>query len=346
MSIPKSRLAYVQHQKRLEKYLKLIKEVIKRNAKDIALSVAVSNLDPTKPFSFKNNPLLRRQVMEIVNRFVRETTATITLGMMSEWQEMNSFKTKFAKAVLSKYGVKDVMRYGKYFKDNEDALSAFTARRINGMNLSQRIWKEGYEYQTALEDAIGCSIYKGISAVRLARRLERYMTDHDKLEKDYEAKFDEKPKSQNVSYEAMRLARTEINMAYRYADYLSNQQLDFVLGFEVKRSGGLDRERTGDESWVYDCEVCESLKGRYPKDFIFTGWHPNCRCYTIPILMTEDEFFSTEPVNPKNKVTDVPDGFKRWVVDNEERIRKAEERGKLPYFLQENRQVFENILSA
>ena len=37
-------------------------------------------------------------------------------------------------------------------------------------------------------------------------------------------------------------------------------------------------------------------------------------------------------------------GFKKWVIDNEERIRRAEERGKLPYFLQENKKVFENIL--
>ena len=70
-------------------------------------------------------------------------------------------------------------------------------------------------------------------------------------------------------------------------------------------------------------------------------WGSNCRCYKIPILKTEEEFWawdgrseaSTESVN---EVKDVPDSFKKWVLDNQRRIDNAKKRGTLPYFLKDN----------
>ena len=70
-------------------------------------------------------------------------------------------------------------------------------------------------------------------------------------------------------------------------------------------------------------------------------WGSNCRCYKIPILKTEEEFWawdgrseaSTESVN---KVKDVPDSFKKWVLDNQRRIDNAKKRDTLPYFLKDN----------
>ena len=76
-------------------------------------------------------------------------------------------------------------------------------------------------------------------------------------------------------------------------------------------------------------------------------WGSNCMCYTIPILKTEDEFFDDgEDAKSVNEVDDVPQGFKDWVKDNEERIDKAAERGKLPYFIADNKRVVENILKG
>ena len=84
-------------------------------------------------------------------------------------------------------------------------------------------------------------------------------------------------------------------------------------------------------------DICDELAGRYPKNFKFTGWHPQCRCTAIPILKTEDEFLdsldeeSTE--KSENEVTDVPDNFKRWLENNEER---AKRRTSMPYFIKDN----------
>lgn len=74
-------------------------------------------------------------------------------------------------------------------------------------------------------------------------------------------------------------------------------------------------------------------------------WGSNCMCYTIPILKTEDEFFDDDDdAKSVNEVEDVPQGFVDWIKDNKERIDKAEKRGKLPYFIADNRKCVEDIL--
>ncbi len=88
----------------------------------------------------------------------------------------------------------------------------------------------------------------------------------------------------------------------------------------------------------------------YPKDFKFVGWHPNCRCYTTFILMTDEELKARrkallngeEPpkIKSKNEVTDVPENFKKWLKTNKTRIAKAK---SLPYFMKDNSKLVSRI---
>ena len=84
------------------------------------------------------------------------------------------------------------------------------------------------------------------------------------------------------------------------------------------------------------------MTSKSPKDFKFTGWHPHCRCYATTILKTPDEkaedtkriLHGERPAEgSENKVTDVPEGFNKWVKDNEERMAKAK---SLPHFVRDN----------
>lgn len=140
---------------------------------------------------------------------------------------------------------------------------------------------------------------------------------------------------------AMRLARTETNMAYRTSDHTRWQQLDFVVGIEI---------RTSNNHPIAD--ICDELAGRYPKDFKFTGWHPQCRCHAVSILKTPEEMeadneriMNGEDLNGEsiNTVRDMPNNFKDWVKENDSRIAMSNARGTLPYFLNDNRKSWADI---
>ena len=112
----------------------------------------------------------------------------------------------------------------------------------------------------------------------------------------------------------------------------------FRVGYEIKTT------RNGHH--VED--ICDTLAGKYPKDFVFTGWHPQCLCYCIPILKTEDEFWaddSEDSTESINEIKDVPDGFKDWVKDNANRIEAAEKRRTTPYFIADNKEYVNEALS-
>ena len=87
-------------------------------------------------------------------------------------------------------------------------------------------------------------------------------------------------------------------------------------------------------------DICDDLKGRYPKSFKWVGWHPNDLCYVVPIIKSEEKWWEDEDNRgtDNDEITDVPQGFKTWVANNQDRISKAEKRGTLPYFVRDNRE--------
>lgn len=138
---------------------------------------------------------------------------------------------------------------------------------------------------------------------------------------------------------AMRLARTETNMAYRTADQERWRQLDFVIGYRVVLSDNHPEP-----------DICNDLsakrgekgsRGVYPKDFVFKGWHPQCRCYVVPILADEKEFdkiqeaiLNDEPIPESKSVIREPNKyFQDWWKSNKKRVSEAQ---SLPYWVKDN----------
>lgn len=141
---------------------------------------------------------------------------------------------------------------------------------------------------------------------------------------------------------AMRVARTETNIAYRRADNARWQDMDFVLGQRVQLSKNHPKK-----------DICDKLQGDYPKDFVFDGWHPQCFCFCTPILMDESEmakvteaFLKGEKYTPRGKqITDYPADFKDWVREHSEDIAASRERGTEPYFIRNNAQAIDEIIN-
>jgi hypothetical protein len=124
-----------------------------------------------------------------------------------------------------------------------EALKAFQERKINGLGLSDRVWNYSRQLKGELELGIDIALGEGRSAAQLSRDLRQYLQNPDKLFRRVKDKHGILHLSKNAqkyhpgpgvyrsSYKnAMRLTRTEINMAYRVADYEKYQQLDFVTG--------------------------------------------------------------------------------------------------------------------
>lgn len=332
---PNQKNRYRQLNKRLAGYVLLVEQIydeLNLEAAQIALS---TGYDGSKPFHFKDYPKTRDRVNKLKKEFVEELHAVIYRGTSDEWKQSNLVQDLLADRVLKAYGATHRGKKNQvYYQVNSDALQAFQERKISGMNLSGNLWNQAANYREELEYAISSAIQKGTSAVTLSKRLSKYLKDFPSLQKDYTQKFGKAVDCHDCEYRSIRLARSEINMSYRTAEQTRWKQMDFVVGYKIKLSA------------KHPChDICDMLAGDYPKDFFWTGWHPNDMCYLVPILNTEEEFWS-DSTTSVNEVKDVPEGFKKWVKENADRLENAKIRGTQPYFIKDNQKYVEKAKKA
>lgn len=334
--IPDNKSEYNKLERRLMKYVRQVLAVYDSSNLEAAKIALMSSYDALggMPFSFDDYPELKDKVRRMLENWVKDLQAIIYAGTSQEWKKSNEIQDLLANGVLDTYKAKHGGKeYTKYFQVNSDALRTFQERKDRGMDISQKLWNQSADYKQGLETAISTAIQRGTSAITLSKQISQYLNDFKTLQKDYTDKFGHASDARDCEYKSIRLARSEINMAYRNAEQLRWRQMDFVVGYEIHLSYSHP---------VYD--ICDVLKGKYPKDFKWSGWHPNELCYVTSILKTEEEFWSDDRnIVSKNEVKDVPDAFKKWVVDNKERIERAEKRKTLPYFIKDNKELVKGI---
>lgn len=329
---------YKELEARLGKYIALIEGIYDTLNLEAAKAVGRTGYMPGtgEPFKWSDYPQTKKQINDLQARFVDEIGAAIYRGTSDEWKNSNEVQDLVADKVLAAYDVQvSGKKYKHYYQTNPDALKAFQKRKDKGMNLSGKLWKQSEEYKSELEAAISCAIQKGTAATTLSKQLSKYLTDFPKLQKDYKERYGKAAKIHDCHYQSMRLARTEINMAYREAENERWTQMDFIVGYEIKLSN--NHTCRGWRKKYPFRDICDELAGKYPKDFKWSGWHPQCRCYKIPIMKTEEEFWAwdgEETTGSINEVKDVPDRFKEWIDGN---IQRAKSWSNTPYFIRDNK---------
>lgn len=353
--------------KRTEWYALAVRNTFQQRIGEIVAMCEGLELEEGKPFAFADYEIAPK-VEKKLRQLYAEVYRSIRGNIVSEWNYANDTTDKLVKGLFGKASIED-NHYARYFQRNKQAMQAFLTRQTNGLDLSQRVWQYVGQARTDLEAALDLGLGQGLSADTLSRQVREYLHNPDDLFRRFRYKkgedaegnpiygrkwkrrcydkatdsfywVDANPKDYHTgtgvyrsSYKnAMRLTRTETNMAYRSADITRWQQLNFVRGYEVKMSKN------------HPCrDICDDLAGIYPKEFVFTGWHPHCYCYIVPLLCSDEELEEltgqilrgedTESFTPAGMVSEMPEQFTNWIAENSERIQTAQ---SLPYFIRDN----------
>ena len=337
-----------QHKRNLTQYEKQIGTAMEQSQQWVSLQIAqfVTNLSPDKPFRWEDHPVAKQRMEVQAKQLAQTLQQTIENGITQEWALSNQKNDTYTQSAFGEYlqQLPEDKRQ-QYLNNNQEALEAFKQRKVQGLGLSSRVWNITKEYKEEVEMAIDTAVRDGLPATQLATRLKQYLHNPDALFRRVRNRWGELELSKHArayhpgqgvyrsAYKnARRTASTEINIAYRTSDYDRWQQMDFVVGIEIEPS----------HTNHPDHDLCDTLAGKYPKDFKFTGWHPHCRCFATPILKTKQEMQrDTERImqggepeqGSKNGVQSVPKKYEQWVEDNQQRI---ERRNTLPYFLRDN----------
>lgn len=340
-----------QHLANIRRYQRKIDAIYKKAAEQAAQRAASLPAPDDYIFTFDDFPAIKKQIDALMATMAADLELTVTDGVRAEWDLANAKNDALVDSVLG-----DMGKLARYHRTHEDALGAFLARKQNGLGLSDRVWKYTSQFKDEIEMGLDLGIREGMDAASIARSIQKYLQYPDMLfrrVKDEHGIFQLSQRAaafhpgQGVyrsSYKnALRLAATETNIAYRSADHERRQDFDFIVGVEVHLSNNHTVLNHKKER-VPLIDICDELQGKYPKEFKFVGWHPNCRCIAVDITKTKEEVKAdmerirngerpSDPSTSENYVGDMPEGFTQWMQDNAERLESAK---SLPYFVRDN----------
>lgn len=365
--------------KRTEGYAANVREIYRVYMNRLINLVKGVELEEGKPFSFSGYGY-GDEATAIFREMYSSLYQEIRKDVENEWILSNNNNDDLVKSIFGESSIKSNL-FARFFKRNKEAMDAFFARKTGkeGLSLSQKVWRYTGQFREELENCLDLAIGEGTGANKLASKIQTYLQDPDRFYRRFRVKagedengntiygrqwkrrvydkesqgykwIDDNPKKfhpgrgvYRSSYRnAQRLARTETNIAYRTADFERWEQLDFIIGYEIKVSKNHPH---------YD--ICDELAGKYPKTFKWTGWHPNCRCFMIPVLAGGDEIAEMierimagedREISQKQEIKEFPGSFSRWIRENEDRMNEAKTKGTLPYFIKDNPSAIKKIL--
>lgn len=327
-------------------------------------------------FNFDNFPQLKARLNDIFNDYYQNS--------------LLCYKSSITDGVALAYN-HDEMVIGGYSVLTDKAIriardtaaATFISNRLktkNGLNLAQIVWnycqQTKSEFEMAMSNTVADGIKQGSSAEEIGKSIRRYLNDPDMMYRRYhtikvqkngkkkdvvtwrrrriidgKVRFIEEPLEKvgmgvyrSARKNALRVARTEINAAYHKARNERWQNEPFVIGqyIHVSPQHNID-------------DICNDLEGRYPKDYVWISWHPQCICTSDPITIQGEEkkeFYKrlmagedmSNYVSPFAVLT-MPEKYNQYIKDNSEAIVKAGMRGKLAWHLQDNTKYWAHLLS-
>lgn len=327
-------------------------------------------------FNFDNFPQLKARLNDIFNDYYQNSLLCYKSGIT----DGVALAYNHDEMVIGGYSVltDKAIRVAR-----DTAAATFIANRLktkNGLNLSQIIWnycqQTKSEFEMAMSNTIADGIKKGSSAEEVGKSIRKYLNDPDMMYRRYhtikvqkngkkkdvvtwrrrriidgKVRFVEEPLKKvgmgvyrSARKNALRVARTEINSAYHKARNERWQKEPFVIGqyIHVSPQHNID-------------DICNDLEGRYPKDYVWISWHPQCICTSDPITIQGEEkkeFYKrlmagedmSNYVSPFAVLT-MPEKYNQYIKDNSEAIVKAGMKGKLAWHLQDNTKYWAHLLS-
>ena len=313
-----------------------------------------------QPFTFEPNRPETKALIKSLDALAAKTDRLLEDSVSLAWQKgedsvTNACYSAFGRTQAGRNAVRAIAdRAREDLRGRGVSAGAFYTQKHGGLNISDRVWGNSLFAKQEIEEIIQQGILQGKSADEISRSVRGYLSNPSKLFRRVRNKetgaLELSKAAKNYhpgrgvyrsSYQnALRLARTEVNAAYRRAEWESYQNNPLITGYKIELSNNHTTTIKGKKVALRD--ICDELAGEYPKSFQWTGWHPQCRCRMVPIFIKEGDFRSRiralaagklDTWKPSNTVTEPPKAFTDWVADNADRLKAGKQ---MPYFIADN----------
>lgn len=325
-------------------------------------------------FTWQENPAAAKAIEQRLNavantldgQLSKATERSFALGQASTEHALTK---ALGKDKATKQEVEDINAdaAAEMRRRGADGHTYYTQKR-GGVSISDKVWNITESTKLEIEIAIQNAALEGQSADDLARTIQQYLEHPERLFRSVRVKdpvtgewtgeyrmskaAQQCHPGQGVyrsSYKnALRLARTELTQAYRRAEWETYQDNPLITGYRIELSNNHTTTVVTKKGRRVEPlrDICDEMAGtQYPKTFLWTGWHPQCRCRMVPITITTDDFKERvkarhrgklDEWKPKEQTTEMPAAFTKWVEENKHRWQQPGH--SAPFFIRDNYQ--------
>lgn len=172
-----------------------------------------------------------------------------------------------------------------------------TWQDTRGYTLSDRIWAVGDITADQIDKLLQESIASGTPSLTLAKQLEQYLIPGRNLRTD-------RPYGTDVSYYAMRLARSEITRGFSLATSAAANANPLVNRMYYHLSAAhVHTPNDPCEQWAAQSNAQDGFpKDECPLPMVDT--HPQCICYLTMGVISKDEFLTQYGSEPPQEWVD------------------------------------------
>jgi hypothetical protein len=245
-------------------------------------TVTYANLSTrTTAIRFQMEAMARKIGVEI-SRGVSDTTFKV----------VDLYET-YADSVVAGSGLPAAVLRGAFDAVPLQAMQAVLNRMYgDGFTFSDRVWRISSAATAGVKDIVGSGVASGESAVKMAARLKQYLVDPSVGPAWTTGIIPSVSGRGTVNYQALRLARTEINNSYREAAVQANAANPIVLGVKWNLSNTHTVPDVCDAWAQYDGWGLGA--GVYPANAAPID-HPNGKCFLTEKLRPVSQWLEPKP---------------------------------------------------
>lgn len=203
-----------------------------------------------------------------------------------------------------------------FYRMNVNAVEAMWSRSRYGLKLSEQIWNKNQNYRKNINKILVSGVATGEDCVTVARGIEKYVKNGAKsFAKDYPNMMSRMQGRvpEDISYEALRLARTEMTSAYGMGTMKSatlnpaNRGVKYILSASHPKYDICDEITSADRHGMGPGAYPIDEAPEYP-------FHPNCLCIMTMVNEEPEELLNRLRAWEQDPLSQ-PD-LEQWYQDN------------------------------
>lgn len=240
----------------------------------------------------KFNKKRLKLILKQLNREIELLNEQLTINFEDYLKQNIEVATNYSKSILMKAvetaGINKITKpaiQNIFYEINTRTLEAYWSRSKDGLFLSDKIWSKNIKYRDTMTKILQTAVAEGQDCVKTARMLDQYVLKGKQTLVDNYPNMIKRMKNRipsDVSYEALRLARTEMTAAYGEGVLVAAKVNPATQGIKYILSKSHPKP-----------DICDTITGTdnyglgigvYPIDSAPSyPFHPHCLCIVLTV---------------------------------------------------------------